>query len=237
MGGDMIINSKADPMLLAFFGVIGVALLVLSIMYFMSKDKVKKLFGIGILLNAIAFSLWAFMMLSSPESIEAITTIGTVVFIASFIVFSLVVASSLKGMTRFVTSAVTAIAFAVLILLRFVYVKSEPHFMENGLFNFGTDAEVMYAYVVISALTIMPAVYIIADKIKDANYRVMVQLGGSLAVISISVLLISADAELQTLNGYGMALGIVLAAFGQIKYDLSTAATKKITVGKKKTKK
>jgi len=236
MGSDMIINSKADPMLLAFFGVIGLALFALSAMYFTSKEKVKRLFGVGILLNAIAFSLWAFMMLSSPESIVTITTIGTVVFIASFIVFALVVASSLKGTTRLVTTAITAVAFAVLILLRFVFVRSEPHFMENGLFNFGTYAEVMYAYVVISALTIMPAVYIIADKIKNANYKVMVQLGGSLAVISISVLLISQDAELQTLNGYGMALGIVLAAFGQIKYDLSVTSAKKITVEKKKTK-
>ena len=216
---DYIIQDGADPMISVFFAAGGLLMLFLAAVYIMSKDKALKLFGLGILLDAIAFGIWAYMSIARPDNLDAITNVGVLFFFASFALYATVVLSALKGKVRIVVSILTALLMAVLLLMRFIFVRSNPHFLESGLFSWGIEPEVMYIYVVISSFTILPAAYIIADKVKNMGIKTMIQFGFTLIVIGITVLLTSDNRELQTMNGYGMIAGLALATASQIKYS------------------
>lgn len=233
--GDFIIENGSDLMIPVFFVAGGLILLALAVAYIMSKEKLYKLFGVGILLDAVAFGIWAFMSIFKPENIGAITNVGVLVFFASFVMFALVILSTLKGGVRIIVSVITAVLLAALLLMRFVFVKSNPHFLESGLFSFGVEPSVMYVYVVISSFTILPAAYVIADKVKRPGLKTLIQFGYTLMVIGITVLLTSDNRELQTMNGYGMIAGLVMVAIGQIM-NIVPAGPVPIAAGKPKAK-
>lgn len=211
-----MITDGADPMISVFFVAGGLLMLILAIAYLIPKIKAFRLFGIGIILDAIAFEIWAYMSIARPDNLEVITNIGILFFFASFIMYSLVVLSTLKGRFRIFVSIFTAILFAALLVMRFIFVKSNPHFLDSGLFSWGIEPQVMYIYVVISSFTILPAAYIVAGKFKNAAARNLIQFGFTLIVIGITVLLTSDNRELQTFNGYGMIAGLLLATVSQV---------------------
>lgn len=235
--GNFIIENGEDLMIPIFFVAGFVLMLALAAVYFFSKEKTFKLFGIGIFLDAIAFGIWAYMSIFRPENLTAITNVGVLIFFASFAIFAMVVLSTLKGKVRMVVSILTAALLATLLLMRFIFVKSNPHFLDSGLFSFGVEPAVMYIYVVVSSFTILPAAYIVADKVKKVGLKTMIQFGFTLMVIGITVLLTSENRELQTMNGYGMISGLLLAAVGQIAYALPAIMSPNMAAKPKKIKK
>jgi hypothetical protein len=206
-------SASATPLLVGFFVLGGLLMLYTSIKFLVARNKTYKFFGLAILLDAIAFGIWAFIIGAQPDYLSTISGIGVIIFIASFFCYFLSLLSTLKAKAKLAAVVVAAIAFTTLIIIRFIFYRSDPHFLDTGLFVFAVEPIVTYIYVVIMSFSIMPAAYIIADKQKSALFRNIIKFGFTLIVIGTTIILTTPDLYLQTVNGTGMIIAfIVLAA-------------------------
>lgn len=216
----MEISSNINVSVVAFFITNTVLLAYLAYVYLRQKKSTFKLFGWGLLLNAIAFLFWTFITAFHPENIDAITSVGVLFFIGAFVAFFASSVSLLKPGAQTKAYLFGALFLAVLVALRFVFYQSNPGFSEDGFFSFNTNQIVLYAYVITMALTIMPAAFVVSQQVKNTKLAYLIRFGFTIVVIGTAILITSPDSYLQTINGTGMTLAFFLLAISHAIYKL-----------------
>ena len=184
----------------------------ISIFYLRQKSSLFKLFGLGLLLNAVAFLFWLYMVTFRPVHLEIFVGIGVIFFFASFVSFFAATLSDLKKDTRLKLSIIGILFLSALVALRFLYAKSDPQFTSEGFFWFNADQLVVYAYVLAMSFSIIPAVYKVGNKIKNSVLRPIIEICFTQVVICSVILITSPDMHLQVINGW--VLMAVLTVLG-----------------------
>ena len=183
---------------------------VLSVFYLKQKDAPFRLFGLALVLIALAFAVWSYVVYARPANLELITTIGVAPFVLAFGVLFAVSASSLKGKHKIFVYIFSALFVTLFALLRVFFYGSNPAFDDKGFFYFNADPVILYLYVLAISFSILPAVYVLGRQIKNITLRIVMELGFTLIAIGTIVLIISYDDWLQVINGWGMIIVLII---------------------------
>ncbi len=217
----MILATDVNIWVFGFFIINTILLAYLASVYLKQKSKTFKLFGLGLGLNAIAFLFWSYITGVQPENLAPITGLGVVFFIAAFAAFFASSVTALKPEARKRAYIAAGLFLALLVVLRFVFFTSNPGFSSDGFFSFNTNQIVLYAYVITMSFTIMPAAYVIADKVKNTVLKNSIRFGFTLIVIGTAILITSTDNYLQMINGIGMVAAFLLLAISHTVYKFN----------------
>lgn len=191
------------------------AMFFLAYRFLSAKGAVFRNFGTGLALYGAAFGIWSLVVLTKPSDLEIITTLGVVPFALAHIFFLLVSTEKVKASKRSLLLFGALAYLAVLFLLRTFIYPSAPSFSTNGLFYFNAHPAVVALYIGAFAATLLPAINVVSQKIKDSTLRTISQIGFTIAAIGGIVLVTSVDDDLQTINGWvmGVTYAVLLAAY------------------------
>lgn len=162
---------------------------VLGIKFAIKRDdKIFKMFGIALILNAIAFGIWSFGLIS-PENLLTCVTLGTVAFLI-FLVFlfytSIQRVESInirRGLMVLCVIAVLGVFYIGNIDPAYAYISPEGYLF----FNLGPLMQMLYVFIL--ALVALPAVDLIASKFKSPyslifRYSLIAQICGGIMLIA-----------------------------------------------------
>jgi hypothetical protein len=206
----------------AFFTSCAALLGFISIFYLRQKAAIFRYFGLGLLLNAVAFLFWLYIVVVHPANIVPIVGVGVVFYLLSFISFFVATLSDIKGKARLALSSLGILFLIAIVALRFIYAKSNPILSDNGMFWFNANQIVVYTYILAMSFSVIPAVYKVSKKIKNATLRAIVQIGFTQFVISTVVMLVSPDVYLQNINGWVMTITLDVIALAHIFLPLKS---------------
>jgi hypothetical protein len=199
-----------DYMVPLYFVVGCIAVLFLGYKFLSSKLPVFRNFGIGLLLTGAAFAVWSVAVITKPDNLETITTVGVVPFGAGLLFFLMAGTQKLKAANRSLVMFLGLGYLAILLLLRTFVYESHPGFSENGLFYFHAEPEIIAMYIGAFAAAILPAINAASQQMKDKTLKYVSQLGFTILAIGGIVLLTSYDDNLQTINGWIMGIAFVV---------------------------
>jgi len=177
------------------------------------NDPFFKDFGIAMILNAIAFAIWSFGVIS-PAYLLPCVTLGTIVFlIALILLFFTAVQKSHSASTKWFLTLLGA-----LVALGVFYVGHlDPNYAlispEGFLFfNLGPVVQMLYVFVLL--LAVLPSVDLIASKFKSPysslfRYSMIAELCGGVMLIT------SKDSQALYLTGWiiGLVYLVLLVSF------------------------
>jgi len=179
---------------------------VLGIKFAVKRDdKIFKIFGIALILNAIAFMVWSFGLIR-PENLLACVTLGTVAFLISLVFLFYISIQKIesvnirRGLMTLGVIAVLGIFYIGHIDPVYAYISPEGYLF----FNLGPLMQMLYVFIL--ALVALPAVDLIASKFKLSyslifRYSLIAQVCGGI------MLIISKDS--QVLYVTGLIIGLV----------------------------
>lgn len=216
----MVDNFVGHYMVPLYFIMGTLTILYIGYKFFSQKSSAFRNFGIGLLLYGAAFAIWSVAVITKPDNLAAITTIGVVPFAVAHLFFLMTASEKLKASNKSLVMMLGFGYLALLLVLRAFVYQSDPAFSANGLFYFHADPAIIALYIGAFASSLLPAINIVSQKIKDKTLRFISQFGFTVLAIGGIVLLTSYDDTLQTINGWIMGLTFVLL--------LSVYSTKKL---------
>jgi heme/copper-type cytochrome/quinol oxidase subunit 4 len=194
----------------AYFIVGTLAVLFMAYKFLQNKAPVYRSFGIGLLLTALAFAVWAVAVITKPSDLDTITTIGVVPLAFGLLFFLMAGTQKLKPANRSLVMTL-GLAYLVLVLfLRTFIYKSHPGFSARGLFYFHAKPQIIALYIGAFAAALLPAINAVSQKMKDKTLKEVSQLGFTILVLGGIVLITSYDDALQIINGWVMGITFVV---------------------------
>lgn len=204
-------NTIAGDVLVPAFFVSGtLAMFYLAWRFMAQKAPVYRSFGKGLLLYGLAFAVWSALVISKPASLEPYTTIGAVPFVLAHLFYLQAAADKLSVSKKSTVYLLAAAYVAVLFVLRTVVYRSEPSFSANGLFYFNAKPVVIAMYIGAFSASLLPAVSVMATRIKDETTRILIRTGFTTLALCAVVLVTSLDDSLQVINGWVMTSAFIL---------------------------
>jgi hypothetical protein len=178
-----------------------------------NDDKVFKFFGVSLLLNAAAFMVWG-LGLIMPESLLTFVTMGTVIFLFALIFLFYTSIQKIESInTRrglMVLGVIVALGIFYIGHIDPVYAYISP----EGYLFFNLGPLVQMLYVFILALTALPAMDLVASKLKLSHslifrYSFIAQICGGIMLIT------SKDHQVLFVTGLiiGLAYLLLLITF------------------------
>ena len=172
------------------------------------SDKVFKIFGVAMLLNALAFAIWTYGLVK-PENLLSSVTLGTIVFLVSLVaMFYLSIQRAQSGATKSVLAIVGI--FAALGIFYFGHLSpSLAYISPEGFlfFNLGSLMQMLYIFAL--ALVALPAAEIISSKLR-APYSEIFRYGFIAEVCGGIILMTSKDANVLYVAGWVIGLVYIL---------------------------
>jgi len=150
--------------------------------------NVAKFFGIGLLIETVAFASWALAVIM-PDSLETFVTIGAVLALISFLFF-------LRAGTEDVSGSVKTLAMVVGVILvaaTFVagrYIFPTPKFIsDEGFLIFNLAPLVQLMYIAALVLVAIPLIEKVSAMFRDGyatfmKYTLAIQVVGALVLIT-----------------------------------------------------
>lgn len=194
----------------SFFVVGTLAILFLASKFISQKDSILRNFGIGLALYGAAFAIWAVAVVTKPADLATITTIGVIPFAVAHLFYLMVGTEKLKASSRSLVMMLGVGYLAILLVLRAFVYQSHPAFSAKGLFYFHADPVIIALYIGAFSASLLPAINIVSQRIKDKTLKFITQFGFTTLTIGGIVLVTSYDDTLQTINGWVMGTTFVL---------------------------
>lgn len=212
-------NVVGDVFVPLFFVAGSISTLFLAYKFVSEKAAVYRNFGLGLLFLGLAFAVWTVVVLTKPDNLENLTTIGAIPFAVSFLFFLMAGTTKLKASQKSLVMFGGLGYLAVLLLLRTFVYESHPSFSDKGLFYFHADPTIIALYIVGFATALLPAINAVSQQIKDKSLRFVTQTAFTTLAIGGIVLVTSYDDTLQTINGWflGIAFLTLLAVYSTKK--------------------
>lgn len=130
---------------------------ILGVLFLKRGGSVAIPFGIGLLLDTIAFAAWGWALIS-PENLPNLVTLGAVAALVSFVAFLKAGTSDLARATQLrVLLAGAVFVFATFIAGRYVY-PSPKFISDDGLLMFNLHPLVQFLYITALVLAAAPTV-------------------------------------------------------------------------------
>lgn len=200
-------------LVLLFFVQSVVASLLLGLKFVSKRGMVFKNFGIALLLDAAAFLIWSFAVITKPVHVEQYVSFGTIFFIIS-LVFMLAAGTQelSKKMQRTVMVLGVVVGATIFYLGGTPAFPSTPGFSPEGFFFFNVHPLLQALYVFAFVLVAFPAIEAVASKFKGGMTEWLVRYGFAAQVAGGVVLITSLSSTVgntPALNFTGWAMGIV----------------------------
>ncbi|MEK7658633.1 MAG: hypothetical protein AAB352_02090 [Patescibacteria group bacterium] len=198
-----------NPFVIFFFAHSVIATLVLGILFIRRKDIVFKSFGTTMLLNAVAFAIWAFGLIS-PENLNACVSIGNIFFLASLVSLLYVSVHKQKTSTRWLLTTLGAIVVACIFYIGYKLAPGHRAYISpEGLLFFNGRPITQMLYIFAFMLAALPAVDSLANKFKSyysllVRYILIIEVTGGIMLIT--------SIDFQTLNIVGWIMGLAYLA-------------------------
>ncbi len=189
---------------LLFFVSNVVATVLLGGKFISRNDPVFKYFGVGLLLEAVAFALWTIGYLNSGQLLTFVTY-GAIAFLASLVVF---LYASLQDAPASTRNVVTLAGVAVVIGIFYIGNTSATlaTISQEGFLLFNLTPLVQMLYLFGLAFACLPLVALVASKFK-APYSALVRYGLIAEVVGGIMLITSRDVQALYITGW--IIGIV----------------------------
>jgi len=188
-----------------FFASNVVATVLLGGKFFQRKDHVLKLFGMGLLLDGLAFAMWTIGYIN-PDQLLPFVTYGAIAFLVSLAVFLFTSLESASASNRLLITATGVVALLGIFYTGRYIDPGTASISSNGFLFFNLTPFVQMLYTFALALIALPVIDLVADKFK-APYSVLVRYGLIAEVVGGVMLITNKDA--QTLYITGWVIGIV----------------------------
>jgi hypothetical protein len=207
-------NFIGNYMVPLFFIAGTVAMWFLAYKYLTAKGTTFKNFGTGLLLYGLGFGAWGIGVLTK-DNVDFWTLVGVIPFAAAHLFYLMAATEKVKASVRSLLLFGAAAYLVVLFLIRTLVYESSPGFSDGGLFYFNAHPTVIMMYILAFALTLLPAIDVVSQKLKDKTLRVVSQVGFTILAVGGIILVSSYDDNLQTLNGWVMGATwiVVIAAY------------------------
>jgi hypothetical protein len=181
-----------------------VATVLLGGKFAAKKDPIFKYFGIGLLLDAVAFALWTIGYLN-PEQLLSFVTYGAIAFLASLVVF---LHASLQQTSTSQRSLMTLIGAAAIVGIFFVGNQSanSAYISPEGFLFFNLTPLVQMLYLFALAFVSLPLIDLVASKFR-APYSALVRYGLIAEVVGGILLITNQDVQVLYITGW--IIGIV----------------------------
>ena len=181
-----------------------VATVLLGGKFVRRNDPVFKYFGIGLLLDAIAFALWTIGYLN-PEQLLSFVTFGAIAFLISLVVFFY---ASLQQSSVSQRSLMTLLGAAAIVGIFFVGNQSanSAYISPEGFLFFNLTPLVQMLYLFAFAFATIPLIDLVASKFKSP-YSALVKYGLIAQVVGGIMLITSKDVQALYITGW--IIGIV----------------------------
>jgi len=192
----------------AFFLHNVLATLFLGFKFKGQSNPTFKNFGRALILISIAFAIWTTAILFNLD-LESYVTVGAAFFAAALVMLLAAGIQSLKTSQRHSIILWGSLLATALFLTRTLIYPSQPGFSPEGLFFFSPHPIIQIAYIFGLALTALPAINAVADKLKGGvSYLVRY---GFIAEVMGGIILITSTATL-VLYIAGWIIGITYFA-------------------------
>ncbi|KKU79100.1 MAG: hypothetical protein UY04_C0017G0008 [Parcubacteria group bacterium GW2011_GWA2_47_7] len=172
------------------------------------SDPVFRYFGIGLLLDALAFAMWTLGYLN-PDQLLNFITFGAIALLVSFVFF---LYASLQQVASGARSLVTMLGVVAILGIFYVGRYGDPasgDISPEGLLFFNLTPLVQMLYIFALAFVAFPVIDIVASRFK-APYSTLIRYGLIAEVVGGILLITSKD--VQVLYIMGWIIGVVYAA-------------------------
>ena len=173
-----------------------------------SNDSVFKYFGIGLLLDAAAFSMWTIGYVN-PEQLLTFITLGAIAFLVSLVVFLHASLGQAPATIRLLVTLLGAVAVAGIFYVGRYVDPADAFISSEGFLFFNLTPLVQMLYTFALALITLPVIDLVASKFR-APYSALVRYGLIAEVVGGIMLITNKD--VQTLYITGWIIGIVYLA-------------------------
>lgn len=214
------IAENANALVVAFFVASTLMAAYLGIKFFKIKKQPMVSFGLGLILIAIAFLVWTYMVLFHPNNMGLLVSIGALPFMGAFIAFLVSAVSNVKAKYKIPLYAINLSILAIFIILRFFVFESNPGFTPEGFFAFNVDPAVLYFYALLLSFNFIPALYVVGRHIKKDIPRIGIELGLTLVAVGLVIMVTSHDESLQIINGTGIIFGFIAASLATMLFRI-----------------
>jgi len=195
-----------NPYVVFFFAHSVIATLVLGILFIRRKDSVFKNFGITMLLNAVAFTIWCFGLIN-PGNFLVCVNFGMIFFLASLVsLFYVSVHKVQKTSSRQLLMVLSVVAVACIFYIGYKLAPGHGAYISpEGLLFFNGRPITQMLYTFAFLIAAMPAVDLLANKFKSyysslVRYVLIIEVAGGVMLIS--------STDFQTLNLVGWIMGL-----------------------------
>ncbi|MEP7204769.1 MAG: hypothetical protein ABI716_01075 [Candidatus Saccharibacteria bacterium] len=206
---------------LMFFVFNVLAALLLGIKFFSKRNVVMKCFGVGLMLDSVAFAMWSLAVAihPAPVDLEAYVLVGVVFFLLSLLAYLYAGIQQLNPSARLLVMVLGAVAGLVILYARGFMFPSSPSFSNEGFFFFNPNPIMQMLYMFSLAFTALPAISALASKFKGIyagvlGYGLIAQVVGGLMLIT-STDASSSNSTALYITGWviGIVYLVLLAAF------------------------
>ncbi len=178
---------------------------LLGYKFFSQKNPVFKNFGIALFLNAVAFAIWSYAIITQASDLGFYVTAGAAPFIGSLVFLMLVSAQKVSESMRKNLVIGSAVVGLVLFALRTFVYPSAPSISEEGLFFFNLHPIIQMLYALGLGFTAIPAISFVAAKFKG-RYSAIVRYGFLLEVIGGILLMTTSNTFMLYILGWVMGI-------------------------------
>jgi len=194
-----------DILVVLFFVFNVLAATILGGKFFSKNDNyVFRSFGISLLLNAVAFAIWSFGVIS-PENLLPSVTLGAIVFLISLVFLFY---TSIQNIQSALTRKLLML-LGIIIVIGIFYVgntdPSQAYISPEGFLFFNLGPLVQMLYIFVLSLAIFPAIDLVASKFKSP-YATIFRYGVIAEVCGGIMLITSRDAHALYITGWIICL-------------------------------
>ncbi|OGG50815.1 hypothetical protein A2704_06475 [Candidatus Kaiserbacteria bacterium RIFCSPHIGHO2_01_FULL_54_36b] len=172
------------------------------------NDSLFKYFGIGLLLDAVAFAMWTIGYVN-PEQLLTFVTFGAVALLVSLVVFLYASLEQAPASTRLLVTILGGVAVAGIFYVGRYVDPANAFISPEGFLFFNLTPFVQMLYTFALALVTLPVIDLVARKF-SAPYSALVRYGLIAEVVGGIMLITNKD--VQTLYITGWIIGIVYLA-------------------------
>ncbi|MFC1622718.1 hypothetical protein ACFL1Y_01870 [Patescibacteria group bacterium] len=187
-----------------------IATFLLGIKFVIRKDSAFKYFGIGLILNAVAFAFWTVVVFLQPENIKPLVTAGVIFFLFSLFAYFV---SSIQKMDKSIRNYIMwsgLIGIIILFILRIFVYPSNPGFSSEGLFFFNPHPIIQALEIFGLAMIALPAVSNLASKFSNPGHSALMHYGFIVQVMGAIILIASTNNTLLYVAGWVIGIGYLI---------------------------
>jgi len=192
-------NTIMNSLVVLFFVVNALAATFLARKFMAKNDVTLKYFGVGLLLNALAFAMWTIGYVNAPQLLNFVT-FGAIAFLVSLIVFLYASLQKLSSGNRLLVTIVGTFA----IIGIFFIGRASPAYAfisPEGLLFFNLTPLVQMLYIFALSFTILPLIDLVASKF-EGPYSALVRYGFIAQVVGGIMLITSKDVQVLYITGW-----------------------------------